>query len=405
MRPPLPTSVTRARLQLMLRHPYLASACARFPLSVASAEEGIGTMATDGYRIYVNPEFTERLQEEEVLGVLAHELMHNVLGHLDRQGQRDPELWNQAIDHATNLMLEDLDFTLPNPKLCNGEFSGMSAEEIYRILQSRSPRNGRASNWDQHLLLGGEPGPGGLVERSGGRLQQEQPLSPLERVRMQRGLQQEMQRELQKHFGGRLPGRLAGVLESELSQAEASRVPWEAVLMRFVSGLKRSDYRSFPFNKKHLWRGIGLPSLGVPGPEHLVVAVDTSGSMSSQLLRQVLSEIDRIRSLSECRMTLIECDAQIQKVTEWEAWDDSTTALQRWRFRGRGGTRFHPVFEWVSERMRTGALQPDALIYLTDGYAHFPPPLPLPLLWSVPEEGLAPEAFPYGEVLVIPLPL
>ena len=39
------------------------------------------------------------------MGVLAHEVLHNVLGHIERRRERNLVKWNIAIDHATNLLL------------------------------------------------------------------------------------------------------------------------------------------------------------------------------------------------------------------------------------------------------------------------------------------------------------
>ena len=382
----------------MLAHPYLASACARFPMVMVDPVHQIQTMATDGFYIYINPDFSKKLNEEHLKGVLAHELLHNLLGHNQRQGGRRRDIWHQAVDHATNLLLTELGFRLPKPNLCDPQYRGMSSEEIYRELLKHNPVSSNEkdpdASWD--VLL--EPGTGSYSANQEGP----ENLTPLEQQRIRDGLQQEFKREL-RALSGKLPGNLSGFLEQELQKAQQAKIPWQSILARFVSGLKRSDYRSFPFNKRHLWRGIGLPSIGIPGPEHLVVAVDTSGSMSSALLKQVLAEIDQIRVFSECRLTLIECDATIQKISDWEAWEDSTQAFSQWNFRGRGGTAFTPVFDWISKEIEAGSIAPDALIYCTDGYGLFPKQTShLPLLWVVSEEDLPPEEFPYGEVLVFP---
>ena len=385
-----PQRLRRAQLQLMLDHPYLASAVARYPLVLSTTGQGVDTMATDGYRIYANPDFCNGLQDKELKGVLAHELLHNLLGHLDRRQNREHERWNVAIDHATNLLLLAMGFKLPDPKCCNPSYRGQAAEEIYGLL----PRSTKTQNWDVHL----DPDklPNSL------RSPADENPTKLERLRMQEGLRRELIRELKNsEEGSRNQGWLSGLFEQELQQAATPRIPWQSVLMRFVSAIRRSDYRSFPFNKRHIWRGIGLPSIGIPGPDHLVVAVDTSASMNNELLSQILAEIDRIRAFSECRMTLIECDAAIHRVTEWEAWDDSSAALQQWCFQGRGGTCFRPVFSWIKKQQRSGALNADALIYLTDGYGQFPDDCTLPVLWGVPEDGLDKGAFPFGEVLTI----
>ena len=54
-------------------------------MSTVEDSESLSTMATDGYRIYANVEFCDRLGEEELMGVLAHEVLHNVLGHIERR--------------------------------------------------------------------------------------------------------------------------------------------------------------------------------------------------------------------------------------------------------------------------------------------------------------------------------
>ena len=265
----------------------------------------------------------------------------------------------------------------------------MSSEEIYRELETQSSllEKDPDASWD--VLL--EPGTDLLqpIRRD---------LTLLEQQRIRDGLQQEFKQEL-RALSGKLPGNLSGFLEQELQKAQQAKIPWQSILARFVSGLKRSDYRSFPFNKRHLWRGIGLPSIGIPGPEHLVVAVDTSGSMSSELLKQVLAEIDQIRVFSECRLTLIECDATIQKISEWEAWEESTQAFSQWNFRGRGGTAFTPVFDWISKEIEAGSIAPDALIYCTDGYGLFPKQTShLPLLWLFLKEIYHQKSSPWGGI-------
>jgi len=77
-----------------------------------------------------------------------------------------------------------------------------------------------------------------------------------------------------------------------------------------------------------------LPAMGVPGPGHLAVAVDTSGSMSNDILATILSEIDRLRSVTECSLTLVEFDTTLQRVTEVSSVEESSHHLDRHTFAG-----------------------------------------------------------------------
>ena len=387
----LPQPILQARIRLMLQEPYLASAIARFPLINAAESDWCETMATDGYNIYVNPSFCETLSLDETAFVFAHEVMHCVLGHIDRRGTRQPEQWNHAIDYATNLMLVELGLKMPKVGLLDRSYRGMTAEDIYDRLSEAAkesekddgsgtgPGEGKGQAWDIHLAPDDLRG---LAVRA-----KEFP-SAEERKRLRISITKGMESKLR--------GVAPGLFDSEIKQARGGNVPWRALVARFFTGLRQDDYRMFPPNKKHLWRGIYLPSIGTPGPSHIAVAVDTSGSMSDEVLGEILGEIDKLRSVTNCRLTLIQCDAQVQKVEDFEATDE--TQFERYQFYGRGGTAFEPVFDWIAQKATQSFFQLDALIYLTDGFGSFPPKPPsYPLLWIMTEHSMP--NVPFGEVI------
>ena len=389
----LPASVTRSRLQLMLGHPFLANAVARFPMIDASDLDWCNTMATDGYYIYVNSSFCEDLNEQEIMGVLAHEVLHCILGHLDRRGERDRTIWGMAIDYATNALLLEAGLTLPKDSLHDHKFRGMTAEDIYEHLQTEGvvgSKDGKINEFGADIYSAGldrhiDPGDlEGAPQRN-----QEFPTA-VERQRLRI--------TLTKELSSQLPGRESGYWDEEIKKATSTQISWERFLARFVSGLRRNDYRIYPFNKKHLWRGLFLPSIGVPGPDHLVVAIDTSGSMSNEILSTVLAEIDSLRGQTECKLTLIECDTEIKGTEIFESWELTSVNFETRQFRGRGGTSLKPPFEGIKLNSFEGGQVPDALIYLTDGYGEFPEtPPPYPCLWVVPKGGVT--EVPFGEVL------
>jgi predicted metal-dependent peptidase len=387
----LPQPILQARIRLMLQEPYLASAIARFPLINAAESDWCETMATDGYYIYVNPSFCETLSLDETAFVFAHEVMHCVLGHIDRRGSRQPEQWNHAIDYATNLMLVELGLKMPKVGLLDRSYRGMTAEDIYDRLSEAAkesekdegsgtgPGEGKGQAWDIHLA------PDDL---RGQAVRAKEFPSAEERKRLRVSITKSMESKLR--------GVAPGLFDSEIKQARGGNVPWRALVARFFTGLRQDDYRMFPPNKKHLWRGIYLPSIGTPGPSHIAVAVDTSGSMSDEVLGEILGEIDKLRSVTNCRLTLIQCDAQVQKVEDFEATDE--TQFERYQFYGRGGTAFEPVFNWIAEKAANSFFQLDALIYLTDGFGSFPKKPPsYPLLWIMTEHSQP--SVPFGEVI------
>lgn len=69
------------------------------------------TMATDGYSIHYDPGYVLEKSQEEIMWVIAHEVMHNALLHFDRCPKDDigSLTWNVAADYALNQMITELD--------------------------------------------------------------------------------------------------------------------------------------------------------------------------------------------------------------------------------------------------------------------------------------------------------
>jgi predicted metal-dependent peptidase len=416
----MPRTIVQARIQLMLGQPWLASGIAAFPLVIADPERShCPTMQTDGVYIFINPIWTLTLAPEEIEFVLAHEVLHCILGHIDRRGDRDPWLWNIAIDYATNALLIESGITsMPvSGGLYEPSFTWMTAENIYDRLVNRTVSDAVREMLEKAAAglstgdesAGGEDGESGQGDGRGF----DEHLSPddLRAAAARPGPLPSVdeRRRLRRSVSVGLKGRgtMPGALSEEIRAATEARLDWRPLLSQFVTGLRRDDYRLWPMNRKHLWRGLYLPSVGVPGPEHLVVAFDTSGSMSQDELAQVLGEIDRLRAQTECRLTLIQCDAAIQSVDEFAPWEDPRLVIdgrRTYRVSGGGGTDLRPPFDWVRNKIENeGRPAPDALIYLTDGYGPFPNEtvthLPFPTVWIVTNHGAADSVFPFGAVL------
>src|SRR5688572_27598224 len=49
-------------------------------------------------RIRLNPEYVAKLSDQELAGVVFHELFHPMLGHHERMGSRSLRRWNRAAD-------------------------------------------------------------------------------------------------------------------------------------------------------------------------------------------------------------------------------------------------------------------------------------------------------------------
>ncbi len=156
------TKLTKARTRLVLSQPFFGSLALRMGLIENPAIE---TMATNGRDVYFNPSFVDGLSMDELVGVLAHEVMHPACNHHTLRGGRDAERWNIAADYAINPVLIDNGFTLPEGALLDPACSGLSAEAIYNRLPPA--QSGGGSGQD-----GTEPNPdpgrcGGVMDAPG----------------------------------------------------------------------------------------------------------------------------------------------------------------------------------------------------------------------------------------------
>lgn len=167
-------NIIRGRVQLIRgRRPqdaFFASLAMRFAGANTIVDWTIQTMATDGVRLYINPDFTNKLQrgkdisEDHLAGVLAHECLHPGLGHHVRRQHRHPLGWNIAADCAINQLLTNDGFALPEDRIQIGKPPyenappGLCAEAYYELLKDKDRNTGKS----------GDPGGcGGVLDAPG----------------------------------------------------------------------------------------------------------------------------------------------------------------------------------------------------------------------------------------------
>ena len=109
-----------------------------------------------------------------------------------------------------------------------------------------------------------------------------------------------------------------------------------------------------------------------------VIAIDTSGSTSGELVQSFLTKTYNILESTESffakvNIYIIQCDADIQEVVKITKKEDFEDYLQQMTIKGLGGTDFRPVFSYVDQLVRDKAFTNlKGLIYFTDGYGTFP---------------------------------
>lgn len=113
-----------------------------------------------------------------------------------------------------------------------------------------------------------------------------------------------------------------------------------------------------------------------------VIAIDTSESVSGELVRKFVAHTFGILKssedyASEVNIHIVQCDARVQSDTKVRNLKDVDRMLDGMQIRGFGGTDFRPVFDYVDRLRKTGELADlKGLVYFTDGLGQFPEKTP-----------------------------
>lgn len=168
-----------------------------------------------------------------------------------------------------------------------------------------------------------------------------------------------------------------------ISQVENINKPpvlsWQAILKKYVGTISANKRKTRTRLNRRQPERFDLSGRVDDKVLKIVVAIDTSGSMSDYMIGQVMNEIFAILAKRKHEITIIECDAEVNRVYKAKTINDVKTKVM-----GRGGTWFTPVIEYVNnDKYFRDAL----LIYFTDGYGEYEIPKPRTYrnLWVVLE--------------------
>jgi len=359
------------------------------------------TMATDGRKLYYDPDFVNNMSSDELQAVIIHEVLHCALNHISRRQGRDAR-WQFATDFAVNDIVV-ANFRLPPGCLVPGEipgtddFKGKHAEYIYGKLPEPIYISVEWQTVDSHEEWGnweksgeGEEGKGEKGESQDGKGEGKADGTEVQKDDGEGLEEQWRERVAQAATSARMAGKLPGHLEELIGTLLQPKLDWRHILRDMITSCAKNDFRIIPPNKRHLWRNIYLP--GMIGEQiNIAVAIDTSGSISAHEMREFLSEVKGIcDTYTDYTIHLLACDVKIHQKWELHPFDPLPTVLE-----GRGGTSFkEPMVEADSLVGIT------SLVYLTDLYPNdgFPDEPFTPVIWVSVSE-VEP---PYGYLIKLP---
>jgi predicted metal-dependent peptidase len=185
---------------------------------------------------------------------------------------------------------------------------------------------------------------------------------------------------------GTVPGEIEGLIIIE--EIVAPKFDWRGFIRRFTGvstrvftkKIRRKENRRFDAN----------PGLKIKMRQHMLLAIDTSGSVSDSELQEFMSEIYHIYKCG-VDITIVQCDTQIRSIEPYKGKFEMNAL-------GRGGTEFDPVLEYFNENLRTYT----SLVYFTDGECYTRVRPKGNILWVLSERSSMNDSLP-GKVIKLEL--
>lgn len=194
--------------------------------------------------------------------------------------------------------------------------------------------------------------------------------------------------EMTQKKRGNIPGELSDYL-LEMDKIEKPKFDWKSYIRRFT-GISTKVFTK-KIRRKENRRYTDNPGLKIKMRQHMLLAIDTSGSVSDSELKEFMNEIHHIHK-SGVDITIIQCDTIIQSIKEYDGKFGGIAIS------GRGGTEFDPVLEYYNENLRKYT----SLVYFTDGECRADVKPKAPVLWVISEQSELNTSLP-GKVIKLEL--
>jgi predicted metal-dependent peptidase len=377
MSKPTHSKISKAKARLLMNHPFFATLLLRTEVIETDA---VPLAATDGERMYFNPTFLDELSIEDTMAVMCHEIGHDSLLHSLRLGGKNHDLWNQAADHAINLMLENQGFkapkAVPGGWLADPQFKGWSADKIYDHLRRNQPPPSKGGGGSGPPDPNGKPGKGkpGKPSTGNGRdwlhgdvLPSKVAGDPASQAAAEQKAKQKVAAAANM---ARMAGKLKGDLERMVDEFLEAKITWVDVLREYMTRLVKSRENWGRRNRR--FKSFYMPTRLSTEMGPIVFIPDTSGSMWGDDMEKICSEMAHCASQTQPEnITVLWADTKVQAVQVFTPDEFEFSKLVP---AGGGGTDMRVPLKHAED------LDPQVVVLMTDGYTPWPdvaPPYPV----------------------------
>jgi predicted metal-dependent peptidase len=349
-----------ARVGLLLKASFFGNLATR--LKLINADEWCATAATDGRNFYYNTRFIEMLRPKEIEFLFGHEVLHCVYDHFGRRGDRDPQLWNIANDYCVNgdLVKHNVGEKITSvPCLYDRKYDGMSSEEVYDALYENATKIDIGKLLDQMIdehLDGEGEGDGDQEGEGSGRPK----LSAEDKQAIKDEIKEAMLAAAATVDGA---GNLPAGVKRLIQQLTEPQMNWREILRMNLESTIKADYTWMRASRKGWHMDAVMPGQKPDEMIDIAVMLDASGSISQDMLRDFLSEIQGIMdSFPAYKIHVATFDTDCYNPAQYDS--DNLDSMIDYEVSGGGGTDFDCIFTYLKNEEIT----PRRLIVFTDGY-------------------------------------
>jgi predicted metal-dependent peptidase len=311
------------------------------------------------YQLAINEDFWESLSEEHKIGLLKHELLHIAFGHLTTYFKfSDKRLANIAMDMEINQYI-DKDW-LPEGGIDINNYPDLNLDvkagcryyyDKLKEAKDKKDKDGTSGDSEFDKLADALDNGEDVVDHS--TWEEFENMSEAEKKliesQLQKLLSDAKEQTIKKR--GNVPGEIDGLIIVE--EIAPPKFDWRGYIRRFTGistkvftkKIRRKENRRFSDN----------PGLKIKMRQHMLLAIDTSGSVSNDELMEFMSEIHHIYK-NGVDITIIQCDTTIRSVEPYKGKNEL-------KVHGRGGTEFDPVLDYYNANSKKYT----SLVYFTDG--------------------------------------
>lgn len=353
--------LVKARLKLLFKHPFFGQMALRMRLIDVTNDGWCPTAATDGRNFYYNADFVNKLDQDEIVFLVGHELGHCIFEHFLRVDKRDKKLWNMAGDYVINLMLERERIgrvITTVPILLDNKYRGFATEEVYEDLVKNGAKE--KDTLDVHLEIGGsgeddEEGNGkGNSDKDG---KGKKPTISAEDAKAISDDIRQAVLQAASASAGNLPSEVKRIIKN----LTESKMDWRQHIRSSIESSIKSDFSWMRPNRKGWHMSAILPGM-TPGQEiEVAIGIDTSGSISQKTLEDFLGEVNGImEQFEQYTIRIWQFDTRVYGYEKFT--HDDGKDIRQYEIRGGGGTDFMTNWEY----MKNNGIEPKQFIMFTD---------------------------------------